>query len=116
MGACRLRILIDNAVKYGSKDGIIKITLKYTDKYQNMSRKGKREIIFSVTNDGTPIPKEDYDKIFKRFYRTDKSRGEVQGYGLGLSIAQRIAYEHNGKIRVTSENDNSNTFYVKFRV
>jgi signal transduction histidine kinase len=58
-----------------------------------------------VINTGTPIPDEDREKIFERFYRGDKARSRDENhYGLGLAIARRIARNHNGDIRAYSEN------------
>ena len=56
-------ILIDNALKYCNKNGYINITLQ-----QN-----RREIIFTISNTGKGIKKENIDKIFQRFYRQDES-------------------------------------------
>ncbi|MBR3516884.1 MAG: hypothetical protein IKO10_11270 [Lachnospiraceae bacterium] len=58
-----------------------------------------------MINCGDPIPAEDEEKIFERFYRADKSRSRSENrYGLGLAIARRIARNHNGDIRAHSEN------------
>ena len=98
-------ILIDNAVKYSSSDGIVKIGLfKRNDKY-----------IFSVNNKGNVISKEELAHIFDRFYRAEKSR-TTKGYGLGLSIAQNITNSIGGKISVESSEDKGTTFSVEWNI
>ena len=58
-----------------------------------------------IINSGDPIPKEDEERIFERFYRGDRARNrEENRYGLGLAIARRIARNHNGDIKAHSEN------------
>ena len=98
-----VHILVDNAVKYADSGTTVTIRLqKHGDKVE-----------FSVNNKGTPIPKEDIEHIFDRFYRAEKSR-TTKGYGLGLSIARRITEGMNGKILVESNKENGTTFTVRF--
>ena len=95
-------ILIDNAIKHSSTKGEIKVKLK----------KEKGNIVLTVTNKGEEIAKEDREKIFERFYRTDKSRNRNENrYGLGLAIAKNIVTNHNGEISANSENG-----YTTFKV
>lgn len=96
-------ILLDNARKYGAPKTDIEIAL---------SRSGKREILLRVTSCGTPIPDAELPLIFERFYRSDKSRGEEKGYGLGLSIARAIVQDHGGRIYAQSDGISRNSFFV----
>ena len=67
--------------------------------------KTAHHIVFKVNNIGEPIPEEDRERLFERFYRVDKARNRASGhYGLGLSIAKTIVTNHKGKIRVECEN------------
>ena len=60
---------------------------------------GQQDYIFNVL-----IPEEEYDRIFERFYRVDKSHSkETGGTGLGLSIVKHAALIHDIKINVESE-------------
>lgn len=96
--------LIDNAIKYGEKDSVIKITAEKTfaDK-----------IKISVNNRGRTIPKELYEKIFERFFRSEGSRErEPGGMGLGLTIAKTIVELHGGKIFVESDSEKGTTFNI----
>ena len=95
-------ILVDNAVKYADPDTTVTIRLH---------RKGEHSE-FSVNNKGNVINSEDLSRIFDRFYRAEKSR-TTKGYGLGLSIAQRIVSDMNGKITVESSEAAGTTFTVK---
>lgn len=98
-------ILIDNAIKHSYNNEAIKVELY----------KEKNDVILTVTNKGDEIPKSEYDKIFERFYRMDKARNRKENrYGLGLVIAKNIVINHNGKISVNSNNENT-TFKVVFR-
>lgn len=96
-------ILLDNARKYGAPKSSIEVEL---------ARSGKRDLLLRVVSHGTPIPPEELTMIFERFYRSDKSRGEEKGYGLGLSIAQAIVQDHGGRIWAQSDGVSSNTFSV----
>lgn len=78
-----LDILLDNAIKYGDKKVSITLT--------------QNELV--VTNDGATIEKKDLEKIFDRFYQTDKTR---EGSGLGLAIAKAICDKNGWKIRCES--------------
>jgi signal transduction histidine kinase len=98
-------ILIDNALKYSQKHSAITVILKRTS---------RRNALLSVENVGNPIPKAEFDKIFQRFYRIDKSREQTAGYGLGLSIAKMIAEEQKAQIWVEAGQNESNIFLVKF--
>ncbi len=89
-----VNILLDNAVKYASKEGLIKISL--------YKKNGKN--ILSVYNTGSAVPANQANKIFERFYRFDNSRArETGGSGLGLSIAKGIADANKWKISAISK-------------
>lgn len=95
-------ILIDNAMSYTAKGGIVDV-----DVYEN-----SKAVTLSVTNTGEPISDEKKVEIFDRFYRESKSRESTGNhYGLGLSIANTIVKKHNGKISIESKNG-KNTFTV----
>jgi heavy metal sensor kinase len=94
--------LIDNAIKYTSK-GSIQVTVE----------ENKDSGVVKIKDTGVGIPKEEQEKIFKRFYRIDKSRSkETGGVGLGLSIAEWIAHAHRGRIEIDSEPNRGSTFTV----
>ena len=96
-------ILLDNARKYSSPDGVVTLAL---------SPGHRGHCLLRVSNPGPAISKEDQTRIFERFYRVDKVRSMNHSYGLGLSIARRIVTDHGGRIWCESE-DGINTFFVQ---
>jgi two-component system, OmpR family, sensor histidine kinase CiaH len=98
-------ILLDNAIKYSPSSSKIAITL----------RPQRQSVQVSVADEGEGIAEEDLAHIFERFYRADSSRkrSSIEGYGLGLSIAQKIVTEHNGSLRVKSKLNKGTTFIVQ---
>lgn len=95
-------ILLDNALKYSLPGTPVHIRLQ----------KQRSFCTLSVISHGESISPEDLKKIFKRFYRADKSRSCSGSYGLGLPIAESIVKEHHGKIRAESR-DGENSFFVR---
>lgn len=81
-------ILLDNAQKYSSP-GVVDVQL---------CRQGRNQCLLTVSNPGNPIPQDELESIFQRFYRSDNARTNSDSFGLGLSIAQRITQEHGGEI------------------
>jgi len=89
--------LYTNAVKYNIEDGWIKIKLVKTD----------HGFEFAISNPTTNLPDDLAKKAFDRFYRGDSSRTrDIDGLGLGLSLAQEIARVHGSELimEVSTEN------------
>ena len=89
--------LVGNAVKFTPNDGKITLEAKLSD--------GKKELEVSVKDTGIGIAPEDLPKIFSKFYQCGGERmiSDVNGTGIGLSIAKEIVELHGGKIWVESE-------------
>ncbi|MBQ3090329.1 MAG: HAMP domain-containing histidine kinase [Oscillospiraceae bacterium] len=100
-----LDILLDNGVKYAQTGGTITLRLSYEGRYLRLE----------VTNPGQPIPEQELDRIFDRFYRSDSARSS-EGFGLGLAIARAIAEEHRGKLWARSDPEGWNTFILTLPV
>ena len=80
--------LIDNAIKYGEK---VNIELK----------KSNNNVFIKVEDNGPGIPENEYENVFKPFYKIDKGRADAKSsVGLGLSIASDIIRSHGGNIRL----------------
>jgi len=95
--------LLDNAIKYGGEDASIDVDVSHT------SDRG----IVRITDHGEGIPPEERDRIFRRFYRIDKSRSqEIAGTGLGLAITKHLILQHRGNIEVEGEMGEGATFVV----
>lgn len=85
--------LIDNAIKFSKENSYIYITVK--------EKREKAQI--SIKDTGCGIAKEDIDKIWDRFYKSDSSRGrDKKGSGLGLSITKEVIQAHGENIDVVS--------------
>jgi two-component system osmolarity sensor histidine kinase EnvZ len=81
-----LNNIIDNALKYGNK---VKIKLS----------KENTNLFITIDDDGSGIPEEEHENVFKPFYKIDKGRAESKSsVGLGLSIASDIIRSHGGNI------------------
>jgi two-component system phosphate regulon sensor histidine kinase PhoR len=91
--------LVHNALKFGDT-GDVTIRVREAD----------REIITSVEDHGSGVPKADQARIFERFYKVDRARVRGGGTGLGLSIARHVLEQHGGRIWVESEEGQGSTF------
>lgn len=97
-----LVILLDNAIKYSPKKSAVTISAKEQGKH----------ILVEVADNGPGIAAEDLPHIFNRFYRADSSRSKenIEGHGLGLSIAKRSIEAMDGTITAASETGKGTTF------
>ena len=92
-------ILIDNAIKYASDGGDIRVTLT------RLGKSTARTAKLVVDNATSIDDKENLNRFFERFYRPDSSRSrQTGGYGIGLSVAKNIIESHKGKITVNKSN------------
>ncbi len=99
-------VLLDNAVKYAADGSKIEL---------NLYKKG-RQIILQTENELAPGTNVDTDRLFDRFYRSDKSRSrETGGYGIGLSIAKAIVDSHKATLHAESVG-NKIKFTVTFNI
>ena len=101
-----VNILMDNALKYSPSRGTVSI----------QAEKQGRQIQLTVFNTTlTPVPKDQLNLIFERFYRIDSSRStQTGGYGIGLSVAKAIVSAHKGKIRAVTQDGQSLEITVQF--
>jgi signal transduction histidine kinase len=102
-------ILLDNAIKYSGEGTTVTVSSAVRGKYAELS----------VSDQGLGMKAIDAEHIFDRFYRAENSRSRdhhVEGYGLGLSIAQKITEAHNGTIHVKSRLGEGSVFTVKLLV
>ena len=96
--------ICENAIKYNKEHGWVKVLLDADHQFFTVE----------VSDSGIGIPEEDYEHIYERFYRVDKSHSrEIGGTGLGLSIARNAVVMHRGAIKVYSEPGEGTTFTVR---
>ncbi|MBE6940011.1 MAG: HAMP domain-containing histidine kinase [Ruminococcaceae bacterium] len=88
-----MSVLLDNAIKYAPAGEEITLSLQRTE----------RNALLQVSNPGRPIPPEQLEHLFDRFYRADESRSRQEGFGLGLPIARSIVQALHGTIRCQSD-------------
>lgn len=109
--------LIDNAIKYGDEQSVITIRGFLCNNFPKKSAlylEDMRQVLaVSIHNFGNPIPKQNINRLFERFYRLDMFKSKkIEGTGLGLGIAQQIVHKHGGMIDVSSSAEKGTTFTV----
>lgn len=91
--------LLSNALRHA--DSAVVVTVDVAEETQTPER--ARSIRVTISNDGPPIPEDEYDRIFEPFVRLDESRARATGgAGLGLTIARDIVTRAGGRISVSS--------------
>lgn len=100
-----LNNLLDNAIKYAPKEGVIEIQLSNVNGV----------IQLKVLDEGVGVPASDREKIFEKFYRVGAEYTRAtKGTGLGLYLCKRIADFHNAKIAVTSNSPKGSIFIFTY--
>lgn len=98
-----LQNMIENAIRYSPKDGIIWIDVTDAD---------AAFVRLAVSDEGAGVPEAERMRIFERFYRADRSRSRDGGRaGLGLSIAKRLVEQYGGAIGVEQSDAQGSRFW-----
>lgn len=96
--------LVDNAVAYSPEGS--RVTVEY--------RRSEQHVEIAVTDRGIGIAPAELDRIFERFYRSDRARSRATGgTGLGLAIVKHIATNHGGRVDVASVLGEGSTFTLR---
>ncbi len=93
--------LVHNALKFSSAGGAVRVSAG--------AEAGGSHVTVSINDTGIGVPAEDTDRIFERFFKTDRARASL-GTGLGLAIAKHIVQAHSGRIWVDSTEFRGSTF------
>lgn len=103
-----LIIVLENAIKYSPANSAIEIIMK----------KANKRALVEISDHGLGIKPQDLPHIFERFYRSDTARIKqgTTGYGLGLSIAKRIAELHGGTISAQNNSDKGAKFILSLPI
>jgi two-component system sensor histidine kinase BaeS len=85
--------LLSNAVRYTPAGG--RVTVR--------AERRPNDVLISILNTGEPIPPEDLDRVFERFYRVEKSRDRARGgAGIGLAIVKQLVEQSGGRVGADS--------------
>ena len=96
--------LLTNAIKYNRPGGIVALVAEETDD----------AVRVTVRDTGIGIAPEDRDRIFEKFYRSEKDAvQDKSGHGLGLSLAREIIQLHHGTLTVNSVPDHGTEFVIE---
>jgi len=100
-----LQNLASNAIKYNHAGGLVQFELVVE----------ADQTVVRIANTGPPIPPVDQESIFERFYRADPARsGQVEGTGLGLSLAREIIRAHDGELILEASDKRLTRFVAIF--
>lgn len=94
--------LMDNACKF-SEDQTVSVSL----------RASAKKLVLQFSDHGKGIPIQDQSLVFQPFYRSDNT-ANVKGYGIGLSLVERIVKLHNGNVSIQANQPNGTTFILNF--
>ena len=94
--------LFDNAAKYSSPGTAISVDILQEE----------AELLIAVRNEGSFIPPEEREKIFKRFYRSPGSNLKAPGTGIGLSVVKQVTESHHGRAWVSSDMQTGTSFFL----
>lgn len=95
--------LIENAIKYSSLNGTVRVSSIEEDTF----------VSFAIQDSGIGIPDDQQDQIFSKFFRAPNAlKTQTVGSGLGLFIAKEIVKRHGGKIWFESKVGKGTTFFV----
>jgi two-component system sensor histidine kinase BaeS len=85
--------LLSNAVRYTPAGGTVTVR----------AERRPNDVLISILNTGEPIPPEDLDRVFERFYRVEKSRDRARGgAGIGLAIVKQLVEQSGGRVGADS--------------
>ena len=102
-----LNNLIDNAIRYTKKKGLVKIKLS----------KKNSKVRCEIADNGVGIPKRDQNKIFQKFFRSQNiMKYQTEGTGLGLFIAKAVIKNIKGKIGFSSKINKGTTFWFEIPI
>lgn len=93
--------ILDNAVKYSPRGGTITVSVQPLEIYTQIA----------ISDRGIGIDRDEYNEIFKRFYRGRRTR-QMEGSGLGLYLAQLILNKEKGYITVASQKGEGSSFRI----
>ncbi|MDE7416439.1 MAG: HAMP domain-containing histidine kinase [Lachnospiraceae bacterium] len=103
-----LTILLHNAISYTPEGGAVCLSVAYFNSFH----KANRHFEIKISDTGVGISDEEKNKIFDRFYRSEKARSDKNHFGLGLAIAYDIITAHHGTITVTDTPGGGTTFVI----
>ena len=104
--------LLANAVQYNRAGGEVVLAASLEDASPGAWESG--QAVLRVTDTGHGIPHEEWERVFERFHRLDRSRSRrTGGTGLGLSIAKAVLEATGGSIRVAASDARGTTFEVR---
>jgi two-component system, OmpR family, sensor histidine kinase ArlS len=94
--------VLDNAYKFSNNKPVSIQVYKKANK-----------VFFKITDEGIGIPQKDIDNIFQPFYRSEISE-TIPGYGIGLSLVNKIVSLHGGEVKIDSEVNKGTSFIISF--
>jgi two-component system phosphate regulon sensor histidine kinase PhoR len=96
--------LLDNAVKYSPSGRRVRVYVGVDGD----------EAWLAVSDHGPGIPPHETERIFERFYRTDKNRSrKLGGTGLGLAIVKNVVAAHGGRVELDTVLEQGSTFTIR---
>jgi K+-sensing histidine kinase KdpD len=96
--------LINNSCKYNARSPV---------EIEVAAAADSDRLVLRYTDNGTGIPKDDWEAVFTEFVRS-RSSGTASGFGLGLALCRRIMDVHDGTIVVADSSDAGTTFEMAF--
>jgi signal transduction histidine kinase len=85
--------LLSNAVRYTPRGGLVAVR----------AERRPDDLLVTIANSGEPIPADDLERVFERFYRVEKSRDTARGgAGIGLAIVKQLIEAGGGRVGADS--------------
>ena len=95
--------LLDNAIRFSPE----------CSQVQARTRRHGDAVVVEVHNEGEPIPEDEIEHIFDRFYQVDRARTGSGHSGLGLAIVSELVQAHGGTVSVRSTREEGTVFSVR---